>query len=119
VSLSKHTFFPLSDAPLALRALVSGAQSPLPIVGVAQDQADGIRKGTMQPITLSVKTRQGRKVVTVITGLETYSIKVDEFAEDLKRICAGSASSESITYHPECRLRVHVLQCNQVKRPFC
>lgn len=55
------------------------------------------RKGGMQPIALAVKTRQGRKVVTVITGLETYGIKVDEFAEDLKRICAGSASSKSLS----------------------
>jgi len=60
---------------------------------------DGLRrKGTLQPITLVVKTRQGRKTVTRVAGLETFSIEVDEFAEDLKRLCAGSASGESSFY---------------------
>jgi translation initiation factor 2D len=50
------------------------------------------RKGTLQPITLSVKTRQGRKTITLITGLETFSIAPEEFAEDLKKLCAGSTT---------------------------
>ncbi len=58
-------------------------------------RSDGIhRKGTLQPITLTVKTRQGRRTVTHVTGLETFSVEIDEFAEELRKICAGSASGE-------------------------
>lgn len=52
------------------------------------------RKGALQPINLSVKTRQGRKVVTIITGVEAFGVNATEFAEELRRVCAGSASSE-------------------------
>jgi len=45
---------------------------------------------------LSVKTRQGRKKVTHVTGLETFGIDIEEFAEELKKLCAGSASGEAI-----------------------
>jgi translation initiation factor 2D len=48
----------------------------------------------MQPVTMSVKTRQGRKTITHISGLETFSVDVDEFAEVLRKLCAGSASGE-------------------------
>ena len=42
---------------------------------------------------MSVKTRQGRKTVTIITGLETFGVDVEDFAEELRKLCAGSASS--------------------------
>ena len=58
-------------------------------------QTDGLhRKGALQPITLSVKTRQGRKTVTHVAGLETFGVDVDEFAEELRKLCAGSASGQ-------------------------
>ena len=62
------------------------------------------RKGTLQPITLTVKTRQGRKTVTHVTGLETFSIDVDEFADELRKVCAGSASGQP-------RLSFHGMEC--------
>jgi translation initiation factor 1 (eIF-1/SUI1) len=39
-----------------------------------------IRKGTLSPITLTVKTRQGRKTVTHVVGLEAFGVEIDEFA---------------------------------------
>jgi translation initiation factor 1 (eIF-1/SUI1) len=51
-----------------------------------------IRKGTLSPITLTVKTRQGRKTVTHVVGLEAFGVEIDEFAEELRKLCAGSAS---------------------------
>lgn len=51
------------------------------------------RKGALQPITMAVKTRQGRKTVTIVAGLETFGVDVDDFAEELRKLCAGSASS--------------------------
>ena len=48
---------------------------------------------------MGVKTRQGRKTVTVIAGLEAFGIDIDDFAEELRKLCAGSASSESIGVH--------------------
>ncbi len=32
--------------------------------------------------------------MTHVTGLETFSVEIDEFAEELRKICAGSASGE-------------------------
>jgi translation initiation factor 2D len=52
------------------------------------------RKGALQPITLGIKLRQGRKTVTVISGLEGFGIDIDDFAEELRKLCAGSASSK-------------------------
>jgi translation initiation factor 2D len=46
---------------------------------------------------MAVKTRQGRKVVTIVAGLETFGIDVEDFAEELKRLCAGSASGKPCT----------------------
>ena len=57
--------------------------------------ADGaLRKGSLQPILISVKTRQGRKTVTLISGLETFGIDIEDFAEELKKLCAGSTTSK-------------------------
>jgi translation initiation factor 1 (eIF-1/SUI1) len=58
------------------------------------------RKGAMQPVMLSVKTRQARKTVTHISGLETFGIDVEDFAEVLKKLCAGSASGEFTSILP-------------------
>lgn len=52
------------------------------------------RKGPLQPVSMSVKTRQGRKTVTLISGLETFGVDIDDFAEELRKLCAGSTSSE-------------------------
>jgi translation initiation factor 2D len=54
------------------------------------------RKGSLQPISMVVKTRQSRKTVTLISGLEAFGINVEEFADEMKRLCAGSASGQSL-----------------------
>jgi translation initiation factor 1 (eIF-1/SUI1) len=55
--------------------------------------SDASRKGAMQPVLISVKARQGRKTVTLISGLETFAIDLEDFAEELKKLCAGSTTS--------------------------
>lgn len=51
------------------------------------------RKGTLKPINVAIKIRGGHKAVTVITGFEEYSISTDFLTDELKRICASSATS--------------------------
>ncbi|RYG95601.1 MAG: hypothetical protein EON58_13845 [Alphaproteobacteria bacterium] len=78
--------------------------------------ADRIRKGTLQPVTMSVKTRQGRKTVTIITGLETFSIPPDEFAEELKKLCAGSTTVQPLQgASPKLNLSEVMVQGSQIK----
>jgi len=86
--------------------------------GVAWSVSVGgvIKKGTLQPVTLTVKTRQGRKTVTHITGLETFSIDIDEFAEELRKLCAGSASVQPLSgASPKLGLQEIMVQGSQVK----
>jgi translation initiation factor 2D len=79
-------------------------------------QADLYRKGNLQPITITTKTRQGRKQVTLITGLETFSIPPDEFAEELKKLCAGSTTvAPLVGSSPKLGLMEVMVQGSQVK----
>lgn len=55
------------------------------------------RKGTLSPILLTPKIRAGRKTITLIQGLETFSISPLEFAEELKKLCAGSTTVTPLT----------------------
>jgi translation initiation factor 2D len=74
------------------------------------------RKGNLQPITITTKTRQGRKQVTLITGLETFSIPPDEFAEELKKLCAGSTTvAPLVGSSPKLGLMEVMVQGSQVK----
>ena len=74
------------------------------------------RKGTLQPITMSIRTRQGRKTVTLITGLETFSIPPLEFAEELKKSCAGSTTVQPLQgSSPKLGLMEVMVQGSQVK----
>jgi len=51
------------------------------------------RKGSLEPIKVVVKIRQGRKASTLITGFEPFVVvDADEMAEDLRKACAGSTS---------------------------
>ncbi|KAK4685848.1 translation initiation factor 2D, partial [Tremellales sp. Uapishka_1] len=75
-----------------------------------------IRKGTLNPVTLSVKTRQGRKTITHVVGLETFGIDIDDFAEELKKLCAGSASVQPLQgVSPKLNLQEILVQGTQVK----
>lgn len=46
----------------------------------------------MKPISIVVKTRQGNKAATLITGFEGYGIDADDLAEELRKVCASSTS---------------------------
>jgi translation initiation factor 1 (eIF-1/SUI1) len=52
-----------------------------------------ISKGAAKPVQVEIKTRQGRKAVSLITGLETYGIDPHECAQYLMKLGA-SASGE-------------------------
>lgn len=65
---------------------------------------------------MTVKSRQGRKSVTIITGLETFSIDADDFAEELKKLCAGSTTVQPLQgASPKLKLSEVMVQGNQVK----
>ncbi|EIW65985.1 hypothetical protein TREMEDRAFT_45974 [Tremella mesenterica DSM 1558] len=75
-----------------------------------------VKKGNLQPITLTVKTRQGRKTVTIISGLESFNIVVEEFAEEMRKLCAGSASVQPLSgASPKLNLSEVVVQGTQVR----
>ncbi|CAA7262134.1 unnamed protein product [Cyclocybe aegerita] len=51
------------------------------------------KKGSLSPIQVATKLRQGRKAATLITGFEPFLvIDADEMAEDLRKTCAGATS---------------------------
>lgn len=65
---------------------------------------------------MAVKTRQGRKQVTLVSGLETFGIDIDEFADELRRLCAGSASIQPLTgASPKLNLKEVLVQGSQTK----
>lgn len=53
------------------------------------------RKGNVQPITMVIKTRAGRKTVTIISGFETFGIDPNDLADELRRVCTASATGGS------------------------
>uniref|UniRef100_D8QDE9 SUI1 domain-containing protein n=1 Tax=Schizophyllum commune (strain H4-8 / FGSC 9210) TaxID=578458 RepID=D8QDE9_SCHCM len=52
------------------------------------------KKGTLKPVNVAHKIRQGRKAATIITGFEPFEMAVnsEEMAEDLRKICASATS---------------------------
>ncbi|WWC94546.1 hypothetical protein V866_001392 [Kwoniella sp. B9012] len=92
-----------------MKKLKSGASWSVSLGGV-------IKKGTLQPITMTVKTRQGRKTVTHVYGLETFNIDPDGFAEEMRKVCAGSASVQPLPgASPKLNLQEVQIQGSQVK----
>lgn len=53
-------------------------------------------KGAAQLVKIEIKTRQGRKVISLITNVEIYSIDAEQFAADLMRIVGASASCSTL-----------------------
>jgi translation initiation factor 2D len=74
----------------ALSALY-GRMQPWYRIAVGSDEPF-TKKGTLRPITVAAKTRQGRKVCTFITGFEQYHLSGDTLAEALRVRCASSTS---------------------------
>lgn len=50
------------------------------------------RKGKLNPISVAIKIRQGRKAVTLITGFEPFLVNADELGEELRKLCAAQTS---------------------------
>ena len=50
----------------------------------------------MKPVSIVVKSRQGRKACTFITGYEPFSMEADELADELRKACASSTSGTSL-----------------------
>ncbi|KAI5118465.1 hypothetical protein M0805_003726 [Coniferiporia weirii] len=51
-----------------------------------------IKKGKLDPISVVVKLRQGRKACTLITGFEPFLLTADALADELRRACASSTA---------------------------
>lgn len=75
-----------------------------------------VKKGALNPISMVVKTRQGRKQVTLISGLEAFGIDIDDFAEELRKVCAGATSIQPLTgASPKLNLKEVLVQGAQTK----
>ena len=55
-----------------------------------------LRKGSLKPMSVVVKVRQGRKASTLITGFEPFlTVDAETIADDLRKACASATSGES------------------------
>ncbi|KAI6038907.1 hypothetical protein EDC04DRAFT_3014545 [Pisolithus marmoratus] len=59
-----------------------------------------LRKGQLKPISVVVKTRQGRRANTLISGFEPFLLEAEVMAEELRRICAGSTGVSPLPGKP-------------------
>lgn len=51
-----------------------------------------LRDGSPRNVLITQETRQGRKTMTKVTGVEWYGLSVDEVCKDLTRRCASSVT---------------------------
>ncbi|TFK27317.1 hypothetical protein FA15DRAFT_666610 [Coprinopsis marcescibilis] len=59
------------------------------------------KKGTLKPVQVVIKIRQGRKASTLITGFEPFPVvSGEEMAEDLRKTCAGATSVSPVAGKP-------------------
>ncbi|KAF8599412.1 hypothetical protein BDV93DRAFT_546886 [Ceratobasidium sp. AG-I] len=65
------------------------------------NETGGFKKSPLPPIVITTKARQGRKVVTLITGIEPFAISAEELAEDLRKRCASSTSVSPCAEKPK------------------
>ncbi|KJA22113.1 hypothetical protein HYPSUDRAFT_55031 [Hypholoma sublateritium FD-334 SS-4] len=70
-----------------------------------QIRADGhdpvTKKGTLAPVQVVTKIRQGRKASTLISGFEPFLVvDAEEMAEDLRKVCAGATSVSQVHGKP-------------------
>ncbi|CAE6515768.1 unnamed protein product [Rhizoctonia solani] len=52
----------------------------------------GFKKMPLHPINVQTKKRQGRKVVTLITGFESFGLDPEVMSDELRKRCASSTS---------------------------
>merc|ERR1712071_312316 len=68
-------------------------------------------KGQLEPVDITTASRSGNKKVTLVSGLETYRISLEEFAH---RCQVGVAASTTITSSPAKKGQIVLVQGNQV-----
>ncbi|CAE6442338.1 unnamed protein product [Rhizoctonia solani] len=73
----------------------------------------GFKKMPLHPVNVQTKTRQGRKVVTLVTGFEPFGIDPEALSEELRKKCASSTSVAPCVEKPK-QLEVMV-QGSQIK----
>ncbi|EMC96296.1 hypothetical protein BAUCODRAFT_470006 [Baudoinia panamericana UAMH 10762] len=54
------------------------------------------KSGTPPKLQITLETRSGNKTVTKVSGLEAYYIPPRPFADELRKVCAGSTSVEPL-----------------------
>ncbi|CAD6976227.1 unnamed protein product [Tilletia controversa] len=75
-----------------------------------------LTKGPSTPISVSIKQRQGRKTVTLISGLEPYGVDPKVLAGELAREVGASTSVSALPGSTVKRPRVEVLVQGDVRR---
>ncbi|KAJ3110777.1 Eukaryotic translation initiation factor 2D [Phlyctochytrium bullatum] len=60
------------------------------------DQDPVIRKGSLKPINVTVETRQGRRMITRVVGMEAFGIDPEDLAAQLKIRCASSTTVSAL-----------------------
>jgi translation initiation factor 2D len=50
------------------------------------------KSGQVPKVQVTMEKRQGKKTVTRISGLEPFGVDPKQLAEELQRVCAGSAT---------------------------
>jgi translation initiation factor 2D len=56
------------------------------------DQEPVLRDGSPRSVVILLETRQGRKTITKVTGVEWYGLSVEDVCKDLTRRCASSVT---------------------------
>ncbi|KAI8062572.1 hypothetical protein BC940DRAFT_341718 [Gongronella butleri] len=75
-----------------------------------------IKKGTPKPVEITQETRQGRKTMTKVTGMESFGMDIDELCKELTKLCASSATSNAIAgTSPKAPLYEVLVQGPQIK----
>ncbi|XP_046456251.1 eukaryotic translation initiation factor 2D-like [Daphnia pulex] len=101
-------------ASLSWEELMSRCQAKLSTVYemiFPNQSAPVIVKGELEPVEITTASRAGNKKVTLISGLETYRIDLDEFA---RRCQVGVAASTTITSSPAKKGQLVLVQGNQI-----
>ncbi|KAF1990703.1 hypothetical protein K402DRAFT_460132 [Aulographum hederae CBS 113979] len=83
----------------ALATKFQSATAPFYFILRNNDPSQSISKpkaGAAPKVLITLETRSGNKTVTKISGLEPFYIMPTPLAEELKKVCAGSASVEKM-----------------------
>ncbi|KAK6227397.1 hypothetical protein QIS74_00952 [Colletotrichum tabaci] len=77
--------------------VLSGMSTSYAIVRNGTDPSSvKARSGSPPKIRITLETRSGNKTVTAVSGLEPYHISPKPLADELRKVCAGSASVEPL-----------------------